>query len=82
MAQFESIAQGPLDEKGFMYAGSVSLGTQGVTDEQMTDANSVFVLQTDPQTLSASLFGLKPCSVLESELLDNIEVFDHLKDKS
>lgn len=84
MSQFQSIADGPLDGYAHDAGFNVSLGKVGeqVTVDPISDITNqgeVFVLsQTGP---SSSLFVLKTdSSVLQSELLHNIEVFDHLKE--
>ena len=84
MSQFQSIADGPLDGYAHDAGFNVSLekvGEQVTVDpiSDITNQGEVFVLsQTGP---SSSLFVLKTdSSVLQSELLHNIEVFDHLKE--
>lgn len=87
MAQFESIADGPLD--GFVHAAgfNVSFGkhNEQVTVEpslmsDITNQGDLFVLQPSVG-LSSSLFVMKPeCSVLQSQLLHDVEILDHLQE--
>lgn len=85
MAQFENIADGPLD--GYTHAGgfSVSLGKVGdqvsLQTGTMSDiTNEMFVLAPS-DGLSSSLFVLKPdSSVLEGQLLHDVQILDHLKE--
>lgn len=89
MAQFETIADGPLDSAGFLHAGGVSISVGKVGDQvlvesslsDITNQGGVFVLQQSQQSLSSSLFALKPeGSVLEGQLFNDVEVLDHLKE--
>lgn len=85
MAQFETIADGPLD--GYTHAGGFSVplgkhdGQVSVQPGTMSDiTNEMFVLAPS-EGLSSSLFVLKPDpSVLEGQLFHDVQVFDHLKE--
>lgn len=88
MAQFQAIADGPLDSQGFVHAGGVAIsvgkvGGSVLVESSLSDITNqgVFVLQQSESRLSSSLFAFKAeGSVLEGELLHNVEVLDHLKE--
>lgn len=81
MSQFQAIADGPLDNTGFVHAGGVAISVGKVGGSvlvesslsDITNQGSVFVLQQSNSCLSSSLFALKTeGSVLESELLNDV----------